>query len=59
MLLTHTVRIENSQALKELCKLSKSLFNVGLYNVRQYFFQERKYLSYESNYHLSKDNENW
>jgi IS605 OrfB family transposase len=35
------------------------MFNVGLYTVRQYFFQERKYLSYESNYHLCKQNENY
>ena len=59
MLLTHTVRIENSDPLRELCPLNKNLFNVGLYNVQQYFFQERKYLSYESNYHLSKSNENY
>ena len=37
-------------ALKELCQLSKNLYNVGLYTVRQYFFQERKHLGYESNY---------
>ncbi len=35
------------------------MFNVGLYNVRQYFFQERKYLRYEGNYHVSKENENY
>lgn len=37
-------------ALKELCRLSKNLYNVGLYTVRQYFFQEHKHLRYESNY---------
>ena len=37
-------------ALKELCWVSKNLYNVGLYTVRQYFFQERKHLRYESNY---------
>jgi IS605 OrfB family transposase len=35
------------------------MFNVGLYTVRQYFFQERKYLSYEFVYHLCKENENY
>ena len=35
------------------------MFNVGLYTVRQYFFQERKYLSYESSYYLCKENENY
>ncbi|MBW4637315.1 MAG: transposase [Gloeocapsa sp. UFS-A4-WI-NPMV-4B04] len=46
-------------ALKELCRLSKNLYNVGLYTVRQYFFEERKHLRYESAYHLCKDNENY
>jgi IS605 OrfB family transposase len=46
-------------ALKELCRLSKNLYNLGLYTVRQYFFQERKHLRYESNYHQCKVNENY
>ncbi|MCF2150296.1 transposase [Desmonostoc muscorum LEGE 12446] len=46
-------------ALRELCRLSKNLYNVGLYTVRQYFFQERKHLRYESAYHLCKTNENY
>ena len=63
MLLTQTIRlklnISEKQILTNLCHLSKNLFNVGLYTVRQYFFQEQKYLSYESNYHLCKENENY
>ena len=63
MLLTQTVRLKLNDLEKEilanLCRLSKNLFNVGLYTVRQYFFQEQKYLSYESNYHLCKKNENY
>lgn len=46
-------------ALQALCRLSKNLYNVGLYSVRQYFFQERKHLQYEGNYHLCKGNENY
>jgi len=46
-------------ALRELCRLSKNLYNVGLYTVRQYYFQERKHLRYESAYHLCKENENY
>jgi putative transposase len=46
-------------ALRELCRLSKNLYNVGLYTVRQYFFEERKHLRYESAYHLCKENENY
>ncbi|MEM8831099.1 MAG: transposase [Cyanobacteria bacterium P01_G01_bin.19] len=46
-------------ALTVLCRLSKNLFNLALYESRQYFFQERKRLSYESNYHICKSNENY
>ena len=46
-------------ALTALCRLSKNLFNVALYEARQYFFTERKRLSYESNYHICKSNENY
>ena len=46
-------------ALTALCRLSKNLFNVALYESRQYFFNERKRLSYESNYHICKSNENY
>ena len=63
MLLTQTVRLKLDSSEKDiltnLCHLSKNLFNVGLYTVRQYFFQEQKHLSYESNYHLCKSNENY
>lgn len=31
-------------ALAELCRLAKNLYNLGLYTVRQYYFQERKHL---------------
>ncbi len=45
--------------LRELCRLSKNLYNVGLYSVRQFYFSEQKYLRYESNYHHCKGNENY
>ena len=63
MLLTFTNRLKlnraENDALKALCRLSKNLFNVGLYKVRQYFFQQRKFLRYESSYHYAKPNENY
>ena len=63
MWLTQTVRLKLNSSQKDiltnLCHLSKNLFNFGLYTVRKYFFQEQKYLSYESNYHLCKENENY
>lgn len=42
-----------------LTRLSKNLYNVALYECRQYFFSQRKRLSYESNYHICKSNENY
>lgn len=63
MLLTLTNRLKlttiESDVLRAACHLSKNLFNVGMYTVRQYFFQERKYLRYEGSYHLCKTNENY
>jgi putative transposase len=45
--------------LSALSRLSKNLFNVALFECRQYFFTERKRLTYESNYHICKTNENY
>lgn len=44
------------QILKELCQYSNNLYNVALYNIRQYFFNEKQFLTYESNYHKCKEN---
>ena len=50
---------EQHQILTELCQYSNNLYNVALYNIRQYFFAQKKFLTYESNYHECKDNENY
>lgn len=47
------------QSLRALCRLSKNMFNVGLYETRQHFFNEREHLRYESIYHRAKENENY
>ncbi len=47
------------EALREMCRYAKNLYNVGLYSIRQYFFAEGRYLRYESNYQAVKDNENY
>lgn len=47
------------QTLKELCQYSNNLYNVALYNIRQYFFNEKQFLTYESNCHECKENENY
>ncbi|MBZ9685909.1 transposase [Clostridium estertheticum] len=49
----------NYEALRGLCFLSKNMYNVALYNIRQYYFTEKKFLGYNSNYHLCKYNENY
>lgn len=45
--------------LSKLCFFSNCLFNVGLYNVRQHYFETKKYLSYPSNCEIAKTNENF
>ena len=45
--------------LKEMCQYSNNLYNVALYNIRQYYFHEKKFLTYENNYHECKTNENY
>ncbi|MCL4519990.1 MAG: transposase [Firmicutes bacterium] len=47
------------EALREMCRYAKNLYNVGLYSIRQHFFSEGYYLRYESNYQAVKDNENY
>jgi len=45
--------------LKILTRLSKNLYNFTLYTLRQYYFNNGKYLRYEQAYHLVKHNENY
>ncbi|MBR1859473.1 MAG: transposase [Selenomonadaceae bacterium] len=42
-----------------MCFFSKNLYNAALYNIRQHYFTEKKHLTYESNYHECKENENY
>lgn len=50
---------EEYAMLREMCQYSNNLYNVALYNIRQYYFQEKKFLKYEENYHVCKGNENY
>ena len=63
MLLTTKVHIGNTykdfQILAKMCYHSARLYNVGLYSVRQHFFNTGEFLSYYDNYHLCKINENY
>ena len=33
--------------LKEMCRYSNSLYNVTLYNIRQHYFDTKKFLTYD------------
>ena len=46
-------------SLRELSHTAKNLYNQAVYNIRQYYFQEKKYLSYQNNYAVLKTSENY
>ena len=50
---------EDYENLRELSHIAKNLYNYGLYNVRQYYFEQKEYLNYEKNYAICKSNENY
>ena len=50
---------EEYNILRELCRTSKNLTNQAIYNIRQYYFQEKQFLRYESNYHELKNSDNY
>jgi IS605 OrfB family transposase len=43
----------------ELCTITKQLYNVGLYELRQTLIHQQSFLSYKAVYQLMKSNENW
>lgn len=45
--------------LRELCHTAKNLYNQAVYNIRQYYFDERKYLNYVENNKFLKSSENY
>ncbi|MBQ7705048.1 MAG: transposase [Selenomonadaceae bacterium] len=50
---------EDYRNIKRLSHIAKNLANEAIYNVRQYFFQEGKYLNYQKNYVLLKESPNY
>ena len=50
---------DDYRAIKELCHVAKNLANEAIYNVRQYYFTEGKFLKYEKNYVLLKNSSNY
>jgi len=63
IILTQKNRLKLPESEMEQIRLlsfySARLYNVGLYSVRQYFFDNNEYLNYSKNYHLCKGNENY
>jgi IS605 OrfB family transposase len=47
------------EIVKQLSYYSARLYNVGLYSVKQYYFNNNAYLNYAKNYHECKANENY
>ena len=45
--------------LKRLSHIAKNLTNEAIYNIRQYYFNKKKYLSYNENYKMLKNSENY
>ena len=45
---------EDYRSIKELCCIAKKITNQAIYNIRQYYFAEGKYLNYDKNYALLK-----
>ena len=47
----HTIKKSNPlyKELDKMCLLSKNLYNQSLYRVRQYYFENKKYLTYANN----------
>ena len=45
--------------LKYLSHIAKNLTNETIYNIRQYYFKNKKYLSYNENYKILKNSENY
>ena len=59
--LTNVMRLGKGQykLVRSLCRYSKNLYNQGLYNTRQEFFDNNRFLQYQENYHLCKESENY
>ena len=45
--------------LKYLSHIAKNLTNEAIYNIRQYYFNKKKYLSYNENYKMLKNSDNY
>ena len=63
-LVTWTCKLKNLNVteyefLRELCRLSKNVYNESVYNIRQHYFAQGAYLRYEANFSQMKFSENY
>ena len=49
----------NLEVLRKLAYHNARMYNVGLYNVRQHFFDTGQYLNYNGDWNIAKNNENY
>ena len=47
------------RTIRNLCHIAKNSANQALYNVRQHYFREKKYLNYYQNWNILKHSENY
>lgn len=50
---------EDYRSIRKLCLIAKKLTKQAIYNIRQHYFAEGKYLIYEKNYALLKTSDNY
>ncbi|MGO5465583.1 RNA-guided endonuclease InsQ/TnpB family protein [Catenibacterium mitsuokai] len=50
---------EDYCSIKELCHIAKNLTNQAIYNIRQHYFAQGRYLKFELNYALLKSSDNY
>lgn len=50
---------EEYKYLREMCRLSKNVYNESVYNIRQHYFAEGSYLRYEANFYQMRTSVNY
>ena len=50
---------EEYKYLREMCHLSKNVYNESIYNIRQHYFAEGSYLRYEANFYQMRTSINY
>ena len=59
MQLVRQVQFKNSQLLDSITFLSKNLYNVATYTVRQRFFKDRHWIRYNELWNLLKSHDSY